>query len=154
MYDQHNTFLRTVQLPDEVNAPLMGDIVGQSTEQQVKTLTTKGYPDARYTFDPADANTYSQDAIFVSPDYTYVSNVDGWRTGIVERPWQKSNPLLWSQKADFTVEPYQYGQTRIGGAYRGNADIGEVKLGTPLVYKGELSDIAPRLSHKISMSLR
>lgn len=157
MYDQHNTFLRTVQLPNEDNASLMGDLVGQPTEQQMKKLTTRGYPDARYTMNPADANKYSQDAIFVTPDYTYVSNtkgVEGWRTGIVERPWQKSNPLLWSQKADFTVEPYQYGQTKIGGAYRGNVDIGEVKLGTPLVYKGELSDIAPQLSHKIPTASR
>ena len=128
MYNRHNSFFRSPSNHESVVLHYDPSLSKLPLEEQYFKLASKGYPESMRTYDFSKNGIYSDDFVFVAPDYgevmPYINDVPAV---MLRRPFRKSNPLTWHKDAEWTIQskytPYDevFGNGKIGTAQIGNA---------------------------------
>ena len=152
MYNQHNSFFRTPSNHESVILHYDPELTKLPLEQQYFKLASKGYPESMRSYDFSKNGIYSDDFVFVAPDYgevmPYINDVPAV---MLRRPFRKSNPLTWHKDAEWTIQskytPYDqvFGKNKIGTAQIGNAGPQhEFKVSTRYLHPVKIAEPADK----------
>lgn len=153
MYNQHNSFFRVPNNHKSVIEdfdPLLSKL---PVKEQYFKLASKGYPESMRSYDMSKNGIYSDDFVFVAPNYKKITPylTNEVPAVMLRRPFKKSNPLTWHKDAEWNIQsndiPYNdvFGKGKIGTAQIGNSNPEyEFKISTQYLQPIKIADISDK----------